>query len=170
MSENRQALNKTIQTLANLDVKFGNITQALEKEVFQVEQFVQLYLQLDSIIQAIRRTVWQANSYVEHEKLQLNMLSLGHLSPSVITPSSMKSLLLEIENHLPQYLKLWYDPKGELEVISDSYLYHSLDKGRFFVIASIPLLDNINTFEIFNIFNISVPGNDLLCQQMNSLI
>ena len=47
-----------------MDVKLGNITQALEKEVFQVGQFLQLYLQLDSIIEAIRRTVWQANSYV----------------------------------------------------------------------------------------------------------
>ena len=57
MSENRQALNKIIWSLANLDVKLGNITQALEKEVFQVGQFVQLYLQLDSIIQAIRRSL-----------------------------------------------------------------------------------------------------------------
>ena len=36
MSENRQALNKIIGSLANLDVKLGNITEALEKEVFQV--------------------------------------------------------------------------------------------------------------------------------------
>ena len=36
MSENRPALNKMIGSLANLDVKLGNITQALEKEVFQV--------------------------------------------------------------------------------------------------------------------------------------
>ena len=41
MSENRQALNKMIGSLANLDVKLGNITQAIEKKVFQVEQFVQ---------------------------------------------------------------------------------------------------------------------------------
>ena len=69
MSENRHALNKIIGSLANLDVKLGNITQALEKEVFQVGQFVQLYLQLDSIIQAIRTTVYTANSYVEHVQL-----------------------------------------------------------------------------------------------------
>ena len=97
-----------------MDVKLDNITQVLEKEVFQVGQFVQLYLQLDSIIQVIRRTVWQANSYVEHVQLQLNMLSLGHISPSVITPRSVKGLLLEIENHLLQYLKLPYEPKGEI--------------------------------------------------------
>ena len=34
--KNRQALNKIIGSLANFDVKLGNITQALEKEVFQV--------------------------------------------------------------------------------------------------------------------------------------
>ena len=32
-----------------------------------------------------------------------------------------------------------------------------LDKSRFLVIVSIPLLDNVNTFEILNIFNMPVP-------------
>ena len=103
MSENRQAVNKFIGSLTNLDVKFGNITQALVNGVFQVGQFVQLNLQLDSIIKAIRRTVWQVYSYVQNIQLQLNMLSMGHLSPSVITQKSLKGLLLEIENHLPEH-------------------------------------------------------------------
>ena len=55
MSENRHALNNKIGSLTNLYVKLGNITQALGKEVFQVEQFVQLYLQLGSIMQVIRK-------------------------------------------------------------------------------------------------------------------
>ena len=58
MSENRQAINKIIGSLSLLDSKIGNITQALEREFFQVSQFIQLYLQLDSVIQAIRRTIW----------------------------------------------------------------------------------------------------------------
>ena len=57
MSENRQVLNKIIGSLANLDAKLGNITQALEEEVFQVGQFVQLILQLDSFIQAIMEQI-----------------------------------------------------------------------------------------------------------------
>ena len=52
MSQNRQTLNKIIGSFTVLDTKLGNITQALEREVFQVGQFVQLYLQLDSVIQA----------------------------------------------------------------------------------------------------------------------
>ena len=78
---------------------------------------MQLYLQLDSIVQEIRRTVWQANSNVEHVQLQLNMLSLKHLSQSVINPRSLKGLPLEIGNHLSEYLK------EDLKVVSDSYLY-----------------------------------------------
>ena len=70
LPEKRQALNKIIGSLANMDVKLDSNTQALEKEVFQVGQFVQLYLQVNSIIQALRRTVVQANSYIKHVKLQ----------------------------------------------------------------------------------------------------
>ena len=92
--------------MSNLDPKLGNITQALECEVFQVEQFVQLYLWLNAIIQTVRCMIWQVNSYMEYIKLQLNMLSLGHLSPSVIIPRSLKGLLLEIKNTLPQFLQL----------------------------------------------------------------
>ena len=79
MSENRQAVNKIIGSLSLLDSKIGNITQPLERGIFQVSQFIQLYLQLDSVIQAIRRTIWWAGTYIEHIQLQLNMLSLGHL-------------------------------------------------------------------------------------------
>ena len=89
------------------------------------------------------------------------MLSLEHLSPSVITQRSLKGLLLEIKNHLPEYLKLQYHPKGEIWK-----LYHTLpcttalDKARFLVIVSIPLLDNMYTLEIFNIFNMPIPVED----------
>ena len=64
MSENRQALSKMIGSLANLNVKLGNITQAIGKGGFQVGQFVQLYLQLESIIQT-KRTVcmWSMYTY-----------------------------------------------------------------------------------------------------------
>ena len=35
-----------------------------------------------------------------------------------------------------------------------------LDKDRFLVIVSIPLLDNMNIFEFLNIFNMPVPVKD----------
>ena len=70
-------------------------------------------------------------------------------------------MLLEIENNLPDYLKLPYDLKGEIrEFYQTLTCTKALDKGRFFLIISVPLLENVNTFAIFNIFNIPVPVKD----------
>ena len=51
------AVNKIMASLSNLDAKLGNNTQTLEHDVFEVGQFVQLYLQLDAIIQIVRHTI-----------------------------------------------------------------------------------------------------------------
>ena len=58
MAENRPTVNRIRASLSNLDVKLGNIMQALEHDLLQVRKFVQLYLQLDAIIQIVRHTVW----------------------------------------------------------------------------------------------------------------
>ena len=136
MSQNRQTLNKIIGSLAVLDTKLGNITQALEREVFQVGQFVQLSFQLDSVIQAVRRTIWQAGSYLDHIQLQLNMLSLGHLSPSAITPRGLKKLLTEIKGHLPEFLSLPYDPTGKIWKFYQTLTFATvIDQGKFLIIV-----------------------------------
>ena len=59
--------------------------------------------------------------------------------------------------------KVRYDPKGEIQKLFQTLTCHTiLDKSRFLVIVSIPLFDNVNTFEIFNIFNMPVPVKDLV--------
>ena len=49
MAENRQTINKLIVNLNVLNYKLRNITQALEREVFQVGQFVQTICSIISI-------------------------------------------------------------------------------------------------------------------------
>ena len=89
------------------------------------------------------------------------MFSLGHLSPSVITSRSLKGLLVEIDNHLPEYLKLPYDPKGDIwKVYKTLTCTTVLDKGKFLAIVSVSLLDNMNTFENFKVFNMPFPIKD----------
>ena len=73
-------------------------------------------------------------------------------------PKKFEGLLLEIQNHLPEYLKLPFDPKGVIWKLYWTLTCTTvLPKGRFLVI---PLLDNMNTFEIFNIFHMPVPVKD----------
>lgn len=46
--------------------------------------------------------------------MQLNMLTLGHLSPSVISPKNLRSLLIGIASKLPPGILLPSDPTTEL--------------------------------------------------------
>ena len=95
---------------------------------------------------------------MEHMQLQLSMLSLGHLSPAVLTPGVMKKLLIEIESHLPEFFKVPYDPKGKIQKFYQTLPCSTLfDEGRFLVIVSIPLLDKINKFEMYDVFNMPGP-------------
>ena len=169
LKENRKTINRMVVSLNKLDNKLENITRALENEVFQMGQFVQLYLQLDSIIQVVRNTIWQAKAYMEHIQLQLNMLSLGHLSPSVISPKNLKDLLIEIESHLPTFLQLPYDPRREIWKLYKILTCTTVpEKGRFLVVVSIPLLDKNSKFEIYEIFNIPVPKVNQEIQDNNT--
>jgi hypothetical protein len=53
-----------------------------------------------------------AGDYLGQLQLKLNMLSMGHLSPSVIDPNNLRILLSDIKSKLPPHLRLPKDEKG----------------------------------------------------------
>ena len=139
-----------------MDSKLDNVTQLLEKQIIGVEYFVQMYLQPESIIEEIRRTIRQASFYMEHLQLQLNMLYLGHLSPSVISPRDLSKMLTEIRGHLPPYLKLPNDPGMNYGNFYQSLTYATiLDHAQFLLLSQSPFwMQLINLkFIIFIIYH-----------------
>ena len=75
MAENRHSLGQFTASLVQLDSKLDGVTKLLEKQIIEVEYFVQMYLQLESITEEIRRTIRQASFYMEYLQLQLNVIS-----------------------------------------------------------------------------------------------
>ena len=131
-------MNKVIGSLANWDIKLGNITQTIEKGVFQAGQVLQLYLQLDSVIQAIRRTVWQAKEKDRTDKYYFWRLLYGACTVTIkhaltgrpITishcPKKLEGFAIRNTESFTRVFKVTVWPKRtDFEVISDSYLYHS---------------------------------------------
>ena len=55
--------------------------------------------------------VRMALSYLE---LQLNLLSVGHLSPTIIAPHDLRGLMHSIAQTLPDNFKLASDPDKEI--------------------------------------------------------
>lgn len=158
VSQNRQAINTLTKGLHSIDLKLDNITEAIEGQLKELETFVQLYVQLDLITGELRLLIQKAMFYAEHIKSQLNMLSLGHLSPSTITPGNLKVLLNEIKDNLPKYLELTEDPNKNLwffyRFLTCTTVLHD---SQILVIISVPLLDSNNKFEVYKAYNLPTP-------------
>ena len=130
----------------------------MESQVVRLEEFVQIYLQLDLIIEQVKRMIINGRMYMEHLSSQLDMLSLGHVSPSIITPEHLKKLLLEMQSKLPYHLTLPEDPIENLWKYYQSISCTTiLDEDKFFVIVSVPLLDRETKFEIYRVYNTPLP-------------
>ena len=158
ISENRQTINNLSRSINRINERIDDTTKMLQTEIIELEQFVQMYLQLDLVIEETKRTVSNAQKYMEHLQLQLNMLSLGHLSPSVITPKSLKNLLIEMRSKLPHHLTLPDDPERQLWKYYQSLTCTTiLDKGMFLVVVNLPLIDRDHKFEIYQVINSPFP-------------
>ena len=73
MSENRQSINMLYISINNILKRIYNVSQILERQVIQLEEFLQLDLII--IIEEAKRTVNNAQLYREHLQLQMKMLS-----------------------------------------------------------------------------------------------
>ncbi len=161
ISENRQVINDLVQDVKLVDNKIQNVTRALERQITKLEHFIQLYLQLDLIVEELKQTTNKGMQYLQHLETQLNMLSLGHLSPSTITPNNLRKLLLDIKVRLPQYLKLPADPDNDLW---DFYKFltctTALSQDKILVVISLPLLDFDSNYQIYKAHNFPLPVYD----------
>ena len=158
ISENRDNINELSETLLQLDGKLDKITRTFENQVVKLEEFVQIYLQLDLMIVQVKGMIINGRMYMEHLSSQLDMLSLGHVSPSIITPKNLKKLLLEMQSKLPYHLTLPEDPIKNLWKYYQSLTCTTvLDEDKILVIVSVPLLDRNTTFEIYKVCNAPLP-------------
>ena len=79
----------------------NNLTQAIQERFEHVETFENVYAQMDLILGGIRDALQRGNLYLGNLRLELNMLSLNHLSQSLMNPKDLKRLLTQIKAKLP---------------------------------------------------------------------
>ena len=100
VSANRQSINELITAVQSLGSRLINVTLALATAINRLERFTQLYMRLDLVVEEIKQLLRTMGFYLQHLHMQLNMLSLGRLSPSTVSPGSLISLLRGIKTHL----------------------------------------------------------------------
>ena len=158
ISTNRHAINDMVSTIHNFDSQLANVSDSLAETINRLETFTQLYLRLDLAVDELRQGLRVLGFHIQHLHMQLNMLSLGRLSPSTITPSKLITLLQEIRAQLPPALELPLDP---LVQVWDFYrtlrCEAILERDKIIMLIFIPLLDSSHDFEIFEAHSLPIP-------------
>lgn len=106
-------------------------------------------------------------NHVEHLYIRLNALALEHLTPSIMAPKNLKSLLVSIKKMLPRTLRL---PGNSVEDLWSFYKFltctYTTENNKLLIILSIPLLHAQDTYSIYKVHNLPA----LMTNQSNSII
>ena len=160
IAEDRQTLNLIVSDMGALNDQIVNVTQRLDNRIFQLETLFPMYLQLDSMVEEIKQSLQKALVYVEYLQLQLNMLSIGKLSPSIISPLKLRDLLADIQTRISAPLRLPWDPKADLW-----HFYKTLacitivEEDKVLMVVPVPLLDASDDFDVYRVHNLPIPFN-----------
>ena len=114
IAQNRDAIIDLVKCMNLFDARLRKLTEVVPQQFEHIEMFVNIYSQMDLILSGIKDAIQRAVFYLANLRLELNMLSLDHLSPSTITPQALKLLLTQIKTRLPSSLKLPEDPETNI--------------------------------------------------------
>ena len=119
-----------------------------------------MYLQMDSMVEEIKQSLQKALIYVEHLQLQLNMLSIGKLSPSIISPLKLRDLLVDIQTRISAPLRLPGDPKADLWHFYKTLTCTTIvEEDEILVVVPVPLLDSNDDFDVYRVHSLPIPFN-----------
>ena len=156
--ENRHAINEIFESLSTLSIQFQNYSSFMERSFNDLLSFTTSYAKIDLFLLELRQQLLDASLYIERLHIKFNMLSLGHLSPSLISPSQLQQLLLDIQKKLPPYLQLTHDPKKEIWLFYKFLTCTTvIDLNKIYTIFSVPLINVQKKFTIYKIHNIPFP-------------
>ena len=158
ISENRQAVNELIVGVHQVDKKLDNMTKFLTNDINLVARFVQLYTQLDLSLKQIKRMIDDATRYIDHLRLELSFLALGHVSPNLISPEELSKLLFDLKSQIPRNFRLPTHPGRKLwSYFRNLNCAAVIEENKIVIILTVPLLDSDDRYELYEVHNLAFP-------------
>ena len=158
LSDNRQKINELISSLKGIVVSMANATQGLDKRVSRLEILTHRYWLYKIMVDRLRKYFLDIRMALSYLELQLNLLSVGHLSPSIIAPQDLRELLYSIAQVLPDNFKLASEPDKDIwhyyRILGCRTLF---DARSIVVVVDVPLLDREHSYVVYSILNFPLP-------------
>ena len=127
--------------------------------VLELEDCMRKYLHFSTIINQLHQKLQTLLGSIRDFRIQLDMLSLGHLSPNIVDPTLLRDHLLEVQAKLPHHLRLPADPAMKLWHYNNSLGCLTLvESNRLLIVVSLLLLDSSNIYEVFQVVNLPIPN------------
>ena len=158
ISKNRQAVESLLDGIEEADRRLRNVTEAVMERVLELETLVVNYVEIDTLVADVREVITRMSIYLEHLQLQINMLATGRLTPSTVTPSNLRKLLIEIKQRLKTPMRLSGNPEHEIwhfyKYLTCSTIFQD---NKILSIVPVPLLDMQEELEVFQIHSLPLP-------------
>ena len=158
VSDNRHKINELISSLNSIVVSMVNTTQGLDKRVSRLEILTHRYWLYKIMVDKLVKYFLDVRMALSYLELQLNLLSVGHLSPSIIAQHDLRGLMHSIAQTLPDNFKLASDPDKDIW-----YYYRTLscmtlfDSKSIVVVVDVPLVDREPSYVVYSILNFPLP-------------
>ena len=110
LAKKGQTSNRQVKNVLDIKDELGQVTCSMSVKLWGLGGFVAQFMQLLMAINRLKQTPQPLQLSLEHVMAQLDMLSLGHLSPSIITLGHLRDILFKIQAALPHSLWLPADP------------------------------------------------------------
>lgn len=154
MEKNRDKINKLISSLRSIMASVINVTEKLDRQVSQLEVLTHRYWLHKMMVDILKKYSLSVHLLVNRLDLQLNSLSVGHLSPSIITPHKLRELLYSIAQALPGSFRLTSDPERDIwhyyRILHCAMLF---DSRSVVIVVEVVLLGGDHSYIVYRLLN-----------------
>ena len=162
ITENRKKLNEIISTTSTLVSDMELEQNYTRTAIHEIGYFIATYHRLSNIIEDLQETILRSDRYLNDLKTQLDMLSFNALTPSVIRPLQLRSMLRDIARLLPRNIYLPINPDKNLYKFYKTIKSTAAIQGnKIYTILDIPLLSLEDRMDIFQAHNLPIPYTNM---------
>ena len=161
--QNRKRINAINEGVKEIYSIVTNQSLEASRGINEVRSFLVYYVQLQAIVSNTRELLIESINHIRSFDLQIDTLSSGKISPSIISPFQLEKMLLDIKNKLPEDLKLPINPSRKLweyyRLLSSTSIF---EQNRVLIMIKVPLISVGKRINIFKVTNLPLPNSEML--------
>ena len=157
--ENRDKINGIVDKIKAMKDSIKGLADDANKVTKSIITFLAYYSQLTVIADDMQELAMEAMGHIQDLSQQLDLISTGALTPSVVGPLHLREILREISKKLPSNLFIPINPKKHLwEFYQRITCSSAFDKNHILIFLDIPLGNYQDSYDIIKVHNMPLPN------------